>query len=436
MKVLGLIAENVKGLKAVEIVPDGTLQIVAGANGQGKSSVMDSIWLAIGGSAAVKGSNTSKPVRDGADGALARIDLGDIIVTRKWNAEGKSTLKVESKEGATFKSPQSMLDDLVGKLSFDPLSFSNLDDKKQLETLMNMVELPKDPAEIDREKKRIFDERTLVNREVKNLKSQLEAYSGFDFSDVPDDEVKSTDIIKEMQTAQAVINENNEKRKEFSRMGDEYRIIGNEIELHNEEIKQLEEKLNTLKKIRDEKNTRKEDIAQEGAELQEHVRNLVDPDLNEFHEKLNQVEEVNDKVRNKKKRHYLEKLYNQTVTEAEGLTFKLEDLESEKQKMIQNAKFPIEGLSFDENGVLYKGVPFKQCSSAERLRVSMSMAMSLNPGLRVIRIMDGSLLDSKSLDIIREMAADKDFQVFCEMVDESGKVGIVIEDGEVKSVNN
>jgi DNA repair exonuclease SbcCD ATPase subunit len=432
MKVLGLIAENVKGLKAVEIVPDGTLQIVAGANGQGKSSVMDSIWLAIGGSAAVKGSNTSKPVRDGADGALARIDLGDIIVTRKWNAEGKSTLKVESKEGATFKSPQSMLDDLVGKLSFDPLSFSNLDDKKQLETLMNMVELPKDPAEIDREKKRIFDERTLVNREVKNLKSQLEAYSGFDFSDVPNDEVKSTDIIKEMQTAQAVINENNEKRKELHQLETEFKAEHAAYLQDESELKRLENQIAELKNKMVDTSSRISRIKEKGSQLSQEVQNLVDPDLNEFHEKLNQVEEVNDKVRNKKKRHDLEKRYNQTVTEAEGLTFKLEDLESEKQKMIQNAKFPIEGLSFDENGVLYKGVPFKQCSSAERLRVSMAMAMSLNPKLKVIRIMDGSLLDSKSLEMIKEMAQEQDYQVWCEIVDESGTVGVVIEDGEVK----
>ena len=64
-------------------------------------------------------------------------------------------------------------------------------------------------------------------------------------------------------------------------------------------------------------------------------------------------------------------------------------------------------------------------------RVSVAMAMALNPEVRVIRITDGSLLDSENLRVIGEMASAGDFQVWVERVDESGKVGITIEDGEV-----
>ena len=49
MKIIELQAENVKRLKAVDITPDGTLQIIGGRNAQGKSAVLDSIWLALGG---------------------------------------------------------------------------------------------------------------------------------------------------------------------------------------------------------------------------------------------------------------------------------------------------------------------------------------------------------------------------------------------------
>ena len=63
------------------------------------------------------------------------------------------------------------------------------------------------------------------------------------------------------------------------------------------------------------------------------------------------------------------------------------------------------------------------------------MAMVSNPKLRVILIRDGSLLDSENLKVIQEMAADLDFQVLIERVDDTGKVGIYIEDGEVKEIN-
>jgi hypothetical protein len=92
---------------------------------------------------------------------------------------------------------------------------------------------------------------------------------------------------------------------------------------------------------------------------------------------------------------------------------------------------PIEGLSFADDTVLYNGIPFGQCSSAEKLRVSLSMAMALNPELKVIRIMDGSLLDEDNLAIIREMAEAQDYQVWIECVASRPGMGIFIEDGEV-----
>jgi len=52
--------------------------------------------------------------------------------------------------------------------------------------------------------------------------------------------------------------------------------------------------------------------------------------------------------------------------------------------------------------------------------------------LKVIRILDGSLLDSTNMNLIKEMAQGQDYQVWVEVVDESGKVGITIENGEIK----
>ena len=97
---------------------------------------------------------------------------------------------------------------------------------------------------------------------------------------------------------------------------------------------------------------------------------------------------------------------------------------------------PISGLGFDDDGVTYQGVPLKQASAAEQLRVSVAMAMALNPKVRVIRITDGSLLDSDNLALIEQMAADQDFQVWIERVDETGTVGVVIEDGQVAGVQH
>jgi len=57
--------------------------------------------------------------------------------------------------------------------------------------------------------------------------------------------------------------------------------------------------------------------------------------------------------------------------------------------------------------------------------------MALNPELRVIRISDGSLLDSANMKILKEVIKEKDFQIWCEVVDETGKVGFYIEEREM-----
>src|SRR5688572_19792136 len=98
MRVVELRAENFKRLKAVRINPAAGLQQISGANAQGKSSVLDAVFAALGGASAAP----IKPIREGAEKAEVTLDLGDMLVRRRWTASG-STLQVESKEGAVFK---------------------------------------------------------------------------------------------------------------------------------------------------------------------------------------------------------------------------------------------------------------------------------------------------------------------------------------------
>jgi hypothetical protein len=58
--------------------------------------------------------------------------------------------------------------------------------------------------------------------------------------------------------------------------------------------------------------------------------------------------------------------------------------------------------------------------------------MKLNPVLRVIRIVEGSLLDSETMADINKMVSEGEYQLWIERVEDSGKVGIVIEDGSIQ----
>ncbi|WP_176714317.1 AAA family ATPase, partial [Limosilactobacillus reuteri] len=67
LRVVKLEVERFKRIRAVEITPDpnSSTVTIAGRNAQGKSSVIDAIWAALAGAAAVKGTSTTRPIRDG-----------------------------------------------------------------------------------------------------------------------------------------------------------------------------------------------------------------------------------------------------------------------------------------------------------------------------------------------------------------------------------
>ena len=116
-RVIELIAKNFKRIKVVRIRPEGPLVPIVGRNAQGKTSVLDAIWAALGGGHAVPG----EPIRRGRSKAEIKLTLDDLIVTRKFTHAG-SKLEVTTREGSPIKSPQGVLDKLCGSLTFDPLA--------------------------------------------------------------------------------------------------------------------------------------------------------------------------------------------------------------------------------------------------------------------------------------------------------------------------
>ena len=115
------------------------------------------------------------------------------------------------------------------------------------------------------------------------------------------------------------------------------------------------------------------------------------------------------------------------------MTKQIADLDAKKKDALASAEFPVDGLGFNEHGVTFQDVPFEQASSAEQIRVSIAMAISGNPKLRVMRIMDGSLLDDENLGMIAASAAEHDMQVWVERVGTGAEIGVIIEDGAVQA---
>lgn len=395
MRIVSLQSENVKRLSAVEITPDGNVVIVGGENAQGKSSVLDSIAYALGGKDLV----CEDPIRHGERSAKIRCDLGEIVVTRTFTSTGGS-LKVTKPDGSSVPSPQTLLDSLVGSLSFDPLEFSRMKSAEQSATLRKLVGI--DTATIDAKRKAAYDARTLVNRDVKSLEAQVQA--AHHFADAPAAEVTISELSETYRKAVESNNKRSALAKTISDTADRIKTLKAEIE-----------RLETA-----------------SSEADFEMAGIEPVEVAPIKAKIDSAESDNRKVRANAARATLCASLAKKVAEAKTHDSEIEKLDDLKTNLLKSAKFPVEGLTVEDSGVMFNGVPFLQSSSAEQLRVSLAMGLAMNPKLKVMLIRDGSLLDSKSLAIVAEMAKTADAQVWIERVGEGSECSVIIEDGHVK----
>lgn len=414
MKIIELHVENFKRLKAVTIRPgENNVVEISGRNAQGKSSAIDAIWAALQGSSALR--NTPAPVRKGAEKAEIRLDLGKYVVTRNWTATGNTYLTVTT--GGDYKaklnSPQKLLDNLVGDLCFDPLAFTRLGDKDQADMVMSLLKL--DLGDLERQREDAYEERKAVNRDISRAKAELDGLPKSE-EGLPAEPINVSALLQEHEAAlqetqrlNAVLTKADTLRKQLAEA--------------EEQLRKAQERVERMK------------VELDAAETE--AEKVVYPDVEGIKRRVDCAGETNRKIESAHKRRDLESRLAALAEQTERLTQSIDATCKAKQDAIAAAPMPVAGLSFDlDTGRLtLNGVPLKQASRSEQLRVAVVMAMAQHPELRVMRIEDASILDAESMAMLKQLAADNDYQLWMEVVDESGEVGIYIEDGEVWSSN-
>lgn len=415
-KVVRLSVHDLKRIEAVELSPTGDLVEVGGQNGNGKTSLIDSIWVALGGKDAIP----PDPVRHGADMAAIELDLGDIIVRRSIEKDRSSRLSVTSREGAIYKSPQEMLNALVGDLTFDPLAFCKMKAKDQVALLRQFVpDFDFDQAEADRLK--AYDARTVANRDLKSAEARVE-HSKSLLGDAPAP-INLADLSKSLDEA----DERNERVRaakiEFDGLVSERRIFADKIAALTSELEKAQAAHKSVEA----------EIAQfpEIPELQ---------DTKEMRAKYDEAIEINRQaaVHTERKRQIAadEAAVKKLSGESEALTARIKELDDAVKDAISKAALPVPDLGFGDGFVTKGGVPFEQASGAEQLKTAVALGMAANPNIKILLIRDGSLLDDANMKALREMAEAHGFQIWIERVgNQVGEAGVIIEAGKIKQAS-
>jgi hypothetical protein len=424
MKIIQLTAENIKRLVAVEIRPDGHLVQIAGKNGQGKTSVLDSIWWALAGAKHIQ----SAPIRKGASQARIKLDMGDIVVTRTFQRipekEGEGfTTKLEV-VGKVKGSPQAMLDSLLDSLAFDPLAFARMDPKQQFETLRAFV------PDVDFDEIAAHNSLDFASRKEKNKRAKEERILAAQItipSNTPKERIDESALIAQLAAAgrqNGDLQMQVERRKQTAETIERHRSDAARSRKRAEELRRESE-------AAEQRAVELEAIATSAEELLAKAAPLPDPiNTDDIQTQIAAAKQTNQLVARREEKAKHEALARFNEEEAQKLTDQIAKRDAAKLEAIEKAKLPIESLTFGDGVVLLSGLPFDQASDAEQLKASCALAMAGNPQLRVIRVRDGSLLDEESLALLAEMAKERDYQVWIERVG-SGEVGFVLEDGHV-----
>ena len=418
MRIVKLTAENVKRLKAVEITPTGDIVQVTGRNRQGKTSVLDAIWWALGGTKNVQ----ARPIHKGKSQASVELDLGKYLVTRRWTKSGSylHVAKRSTESTGTVDKPQQILDGLLSKVAFDPLSFIRMKAPQQAELLRGVVGL--DTSKIDAKKADLTLQRRDLGREIPTILPVC----GPD----PGPEISINDAMRKLAAARDEEKKHEAAQRNNLQAADT--LVGFDLKVKRlaDDLQKAKDALKDAKEVRDE--------AHSAAESAKRIAEATPTptDIAELSEDVTKAADHNQLVQAHQRQQAIVADDRKKRTDRETLTRRIEHCSEQRAAMIHDIAMPLEGLSFDDFGeITFDGYPLDQASSAEQLRISIEIAMASQPELRIIRITDGSLLDSESLEAIRKTAAAGDYQVWIESVSESGKVGVVIEDGEVVADN-
>jgi energy-coupling factor transporter ATP-binding protein EcfA2 len=406
-------------IRAIHIIPKSEVITVQGDNGAGKSSLLNSIVMAFKG----KKEFPEVPLRRGSKKGIIKMSIdgddtiGPFTITQSIS-EKSSTLTIEPDKILAGETPRSFLDKLIGKISFDPLQFINEEGKKQRRVLLDLIGI--DVDKLDQEEKSVYDERTIKGRELSTAKVKCEGLKRYL-------DIKATEEIKVGDLSNKLSKAMSHNQSIANRTAANVNLKESLINA-KKQIEELKIKLTQMESIFD---ISKKKYMEE----KEAIAELEPIDVEAINESISTIESTNIKIR-ANNTYAAESSNLQAIQKAyDTIDRRLESIRTNRLNLIQSANIPVEGLTFDEDGLLYHDIPLAQCSDGEKLMVSMGISMALNPTMRVIRIKDGSLLGKKNMEILHTMCKDKDFQLWIERVSDrdsynnGGKVGILIEEG-------
>lgn len=410
VKINSLELENVKRIKAVKLEPSPNgLTVIGGKNGQGKTSVLDSIAWALGG-------DRYRPSAAQRDGSVIpptlHITLSNgLVVERK----GKNAdLKVIDPDGR--KSGQQLLNEFISQLALDLPRFMEANNKDKANILLQIIGVGDKLFELERREKELYNQRHAVGQ-IADQKRKFAAEMVF-YPDAPAELVSASELIRQQQDILARNAENQCKRENMRSIETKAESLQSDIDRLRVELKHLESQLTTT--LADLEIARKDALF------------LQDESTAELEKNIAEIDEINVKVRANLDKEKAEDDTKEYTAQYNVLTAQLDDVREEKLALLNGAELPLPGLSVEDGELTYNGHKWDSVSGSDQLKIATAIARKINPQCGFVLV---DKLEQMDIDTLREFGAwleGEGLQVIATRVSTGDECSVIIEDGCVK----
>lgn len=403
IKINQLQVENVKRVKAVKLEPSPTgLTVIGGKNGQGKTSVLDAIAWALGG-------NRKRPSNAKRDGSLVPpainivMDNGLQVIRKGKNGD----LTVVDPKGQ--KGGQALLDEFVSSMALDLPKFMNANNKEKADTLLQIIGLGTELAQLEIEATQIFNTRTTIGQIA--TQKEKHAEDMLSYPDAPTELVSAGDMIKQQQSIMSINAENQKKREHKATYEREVVILQSQIDELTVQLTNAN--INLLQ-------------AQKAAE------DLHDESTEALEKNIEDIEAINNRVRTNIEREKAQDEATNYRKQYGTMSEQLEEIKKKKIKMLESADLPLPGLSVEDGELVYNGAKWDCMSGADQLMVAVAIARKLNPNCGFVLLDKLEQMDQETLTEFGTWLEAEGLQVIATRVSTGDECSIVIEDGYVK----
>ena len=417
IKINRLEFENIKKIRAVSLEPSKNgLTVIGGKNAQGKTTVLDAIAWTLGGNKF----KPSEPKRDGSMVApILKVELSNGLIVERTGKN--SDLKITDPSGE--KAGQKLLDSFISELALDLPKFLNSSNKDKARTLLEVIGVEKELAELELKENELYHERRSIGK-IKEQKKNIA--DGMDyFPEVEDsDPLSVSDLIERQQRILAKNNENRKQRLELEEMRKDYSRA-------NDNLDDLKKKIEELQAIYSSKKDDLDSLAKNISAKAEIISELKDESTLELENSIANVEELNNKIATNINKSEAIKEAAELENQYNSISNELEETRQKKFELLENADLPLPDLSVIDGELAYKDSKWDCMSGMERLKVATAIVRRLQPECGFVLVDELEKFDEEELINFGKWAEDEGLQIIATRVSKGDECSIIIEDGYV-----